>query len=63
MLSLTKGERTRIFSMIEDVSADDGPNKLEAYLPDGTSIKVYKVDRIVRVDLGPKTNAVVDVSA
>ncbi len=54
MPDLNKGERTRIWSMIEEVSAndDESPTKLEAYLADGSSIKVYKVPpRITRVDI------------
>jgi hypothetical protein len=57
MPELNKGERSRIWSMIEEVSAQDtgdsaAPNKLEAYLADGSSIKVYKVPpRITRIDI------------
>lgn len=53
MPNLTKGERTRLWSMIEDVSAEeDAPLKLEAYLADGSAVKVYKVPpRIVRIDI------------
>lgn len=53
MLTLSKGDRTRIFAMIEDVSAEDGPAKSEVTLADGTQLKVYKVGTLVRVDLQP----------
>lgn len=52
-LALNKGERTRIFSMIEDVAADDGPAKSEVTLADGTTLKVYKVGTLIRVDMQP----------
>lgn len=57
MLELSKGERTRLFSMIEDVSADDGPSKSEVTLNNGTTVKVYKVGTVIRVDMQPLTRA------
>lgn len=53
MLNLSKGDRTRLFAMIEDVSAEDGPAKSEVTLSDGTTIKVYKVGDLIRVDMQP----------
>lgn len=53
MLMIAKGDRARIFAMIEDVAVDDGPAKSEVTLADGTTIKVYKVVDVIRVDFKP----------
>lgn len=51
--TLTKGEKNRFWAMIEDVAAEDGPAKLEAYFTDGSSFKAYKVGDIIRIDIQP----------
>lgn len=52
-LTLNKGDRNRIFAMIEDVSDEEGPAKSEVTLADGTTLKVYKVGTLIRVDMQP----------